>query len=105
MVGLIILGLAILLSLSWLWAGGIDYMHRNHPDYKGLDLFDEEERKRQEKERQERERQEREKKESPGFFSKIRDMVGGDPAIRGARRTSPELLEKELEARRKKNKR
>jgi hypothetical protein len=42
MVGLIILAVAILLSLSWLWAGGIDYMHRNHPDYKGLDLFDEE---------------------------------------------------------------
>ena len=41
MVGLIILGLAILLSLSWLWAGGIAYMHENHPDYKGEDLFGE----------------------------------------------------------------
>jgi hypothetical protein len=42
MVGLIILAVAILASLVWLWAGGIDYMHHNHPDYKGLDLFDEE---------------------------------------------------------------
>lgn len=39
MVGLIILGLAILLSLSWLWAGGIAYMHENHPDYKGEDFL------------------------------------------------------------------
>ena len=23
------------------WVNGIDYMHRNHPDYKGEDLFDE----------------------------------------------------------------
>ena len=42
MVGLIIFGIAALLSLSWLWAGGIAYMHENHPDYKGEDLFDEE---------------------------------------------------------------
>ena len=41
MVGLILFGLAILLSLSWLWAGGIAYMHENHPDYKGEDLFGE----------------------------------------------------------------
>ena len=42
MVGLIIFAIAILASLVWLWAGGIDYMQQNHPDYKGLDLFDEE---------------------------------------------------------------
>ena len=24
------------------WVNGIDYMHKNHPDYKGEDLFDEE---------------------------------------------------------------
>ena len=24
-----------------LWVNGIDYMHKNHPDYKGKDLFDE----------------------------------------------------------------
>jgi len=38
-VGLIILVVAILLSLAWLWAGGIAYMQENHPDYKGEDLF------------------------------------------------------------------
>jgi hypothetical protein len=27
--------------VAWRWAVGIDYMHRNHPDYKGEDLFDE----------------------------------------------------------------
>ena len=42
MVGLIIFAIAILASLAWLWAGGIDYMKENHPDYKGYDLFDEE---------------------------------------------------------------
>lgn len=41
MVGLIILGVAILCSLVWLWVGGIDYMRENHPDYKGEDLFGE----------------------------------------------------------------
>jgi hypothetical protein len=41
MVGLIILGLAIVGTIAWLWAGGIDYMVKNHPDYKGEDLFDE----------------------------------------------------------------
>lgn len=24
-----------------LWVNGIDYMHKNHPNYKGEDLFDE----------------------------------------------------------------
>lgn len=42
MVGLIILIVAMVASLAWLWAGGIDYMQRNHPNYKGQDLFDEE---------------------------------------------------------------
>jgi hypothetical protein len=42
MVGLIIFIIAIAASLAWLWAGGIDYMKQNHPDYKGYDLFDEE---------------------------------------------------------------
>jgi len=27
--------------LSWRWVVGIDYMMKNHPDYKGEDLFDE----------------------------------------------------------------
>ena len=42
MVGLIIFVIAITASLAWLWAGGIDYMKENHPDYKGEDLFNEE---------------------------------------------------------------
>lgn len=39
MVGLIILGLAITGTITWLWVGGIDYMKQNHPDYKGEDFF------------------------------------------------------------------
>jgi hypothetical protein len=45
MVGLIIIVAltAILLgSLVWLWVGGIEYMAKNHPDYKGDDFFNEE---------------------------------------------------------------
>ena len=42
MVGLIILGLAIIGTIAWLWVGGIDYMKQNHPDYKGEDFFNEE---------------------------------------------------------------
>jgi len=41
-VGLIIFVIAIAASLAWLWAGGIDYMRQNHPDYKGEDLFNDE---------------------------------------------------------------
>ena len=40
MIGLIILAASILLSLVWLWVGGIDYMRQNHPDYKGEDFLD-----------------------------------------------------------------
>jgi hypothetical protein len=25
--------------ISWQWVKGIDYMQKNHPDYKGEDLF------------------------------------------------------------------
>jgi hypothetical protein len=25
--------------ISWSWVRGIDYMNKNHPDYKGDDLF------------------------------------------------------------------
>jgi hypothetical protein len=25
--------------ISWRWVVGIDYMQKNHPDYKGDDLF------------------------------------------------------------------
>ena len=31
--------------LVWNWVKGIDYMQENHPDYKGEDLFDEENKK------------------------------------------------------------
>lgn len=30
-----------LIPIVWLWVKGIDYMHKNHPDYKGDDLFGE----------------------------------------------------------------
>jgi len=39
MIGLIILAIALLASLCWLWAGGLDYMTNNHPDYKGEDFL------------------------------------------------------------------
>ena len=35
----------VVLPTSLLWVRGIDYMHKNHPDYKGEDLFGEEEKK------------------------------------------------------------
>jgi hypothetical protein len=41
MIGLIILAVCFLASL--LWAGGIDYMKQNHPDYKGEDFLNENE--------------------------------------------------------------
>ena len=40
MVGLII-SIAVAIIISILWVRGIDYMKENHPDYKGEDLFDE----------------------------------------------------------------
>jgi hypothetical protein len=39
MVGLILLIIAIAASLAWLWTGGIEYMIKNHPDYKGKDFL------------------------------------------------------------------
>ena len=45
MVGLISLGVFILIGVAALWVKGIDDMHENHPDYKGEDLFGEEEQK------------------------------------------------------------
>ena len=38
----IILGCALSLTV-FLWVNGIDSMKKNHPDYKGEDLFNEEE--------------------------------------------------------------
>jgi hypothetical protein len=37
MIGFIVLLLAMVGSVVWLWAGGIEYMTKNHPDYKGED--------------------------------------------------------------------
>jgi hypothetical protein len=31
--------LIILFLVVWAWIEGIDHMHKNHPDYKGDDLF------------------------------------------------------------------
>jgi len=43
MVGLITIGIFVLIGIVAVWVEGIDYMHTNHPDYKGEDLFGEEE--------------------------------------------------------------
>jgi hypothetical protein len=40
---MIILILAAMIPLAFLWVGGIDSMKKDHPDYKGEDLFDDEE--------------------------------------------------------------
>jgi hypothetical protein len=42
----LVIFLVIIISLApiaYLWVRGIDYMHKNHPDYKGDDLFGESE--------------------------------------------------------------
>jgi hypothetical protein len=38
---LILVFLTILLTISWLWARGIDNMMKDFPDYSGEDLLDE----------------------------------------------------------------
>ena len=38
----IVIGISLSLVVI-LWVSGIDYMKKNHPDYKGEDLFGEEE--------------------------------------------------------------
>ena len=35
--------LLVVTPIAIFWVLGIDYMDKNHPDYKGEDLFDEEE--------------------------------------------------------------
>ena len=42
MVGLITFIVALAISITLVWTRGIDNMKTNHPDYKGKDLFDEE---------------------------------------------------------------
>ena len=37
----ILVASVISILVGILWVNGIDYMHKNHPDYKGEDLFDE----------------------------------------------------------------
>ena len=37
-----LIALLMVIPLSVRWVKSIDYMKQNHPDYKGLDLFDEE---------------------------------------------------------------
>lgn len=39
---IVIIGISILVVVI-LWVQGIDYMNKNHPDYKGEDLFNEDE--------------------------------------------------------------
>lgn len=39
MIGIILFIFALSLSLAWLWSGGIDYMKKNHPKYKGEDFL------------------------------------------------------------------
>jgi hypothetical protein len=38
---LVVFGVIVisLLPIVYLWVRGIDYMHKNHPDYTGDDLF------------------------------------------------------------------
>ena len=38
---LIIIGVLIVLGISIMWVRGIDYMDKNYPDYRGEDLFNE----------------------------------------------------------------
>jgi|688.fasta_scaffold116142_6 hypothetical protein len=40
MIGFIVLFIAIAASIVWLWSGGINYIHKKHPDYKGDDFLD-----------------------------------------------------------------
>jgi hypothetical protein len=35
----IIISFSFAALVSYFWVRGIDYMHKNHPDYKGDDLF------------------------------------------------------------------
>lgn len=39
----ILIAVAAVTTTVALWISGIDYMKENHPDYKGEDLFNEEE--------------------------------------------------------------
>jgi hypothetical protein len=43
MIILYAIALILIASLVWLWVGGIDYMKKRHPDYKGEDFLEEKE--------------------------------------------------------------
>ncbi len=47
----ILLLVAVLFFICYLWVSGIDYMHKNHPDYTGDDLFGFEENKKENNEK------------------------------------------------------
>ena len=40
MLALIIIGLILIAIVSWIYASAIDYMKKNHPDYKGDDFLE-----------------------------------------------------------------
>ena len=42
MISILSLLALVAIPVAILWVSGIDYMHENHPDYKGEDLFNEE---------------------------------------------------------------
>ena len=46
MVGLVCVVLGLLVAVA-VWVEGIDSMHKNYPDYKGEDLFGEDEEKKE----------------------------------------------------------
>lgn len=37
----LIIGFGLFYIITYNWIKGIEYMQKNHPDYKGEDLFDE----------------------------------------------------------------
>lgn len=41
MVLVFIIMFVVVVIIAWRWVEGIDYMQKNHPDYKGDDLFGE----------------------------------------------------------------
>jgi hypothetical protein len=51
MVGLICIVLGLLVAIA-VWVEGIDSMHKNYPDYKGEDLFGEDEEKKEKDEKE-----------------------------------------------------
>lgn len=38
---LVIIGALIIIGISVIWVRGVDYMEENYPDYRGEDLFNE----------------------------------------------------------------